>query len=59
MKGIVDKYRELEQIRFIDYSIKTFNPELLDSFLGVIDAVFDVRLPHLLHILRQYERFPS
>ena len=56
IKSIVKNYRELEQTRFIVYSPKnSFHPELLDDWLEVIDAIFEVRLPYLLHVLSQYE----
>ena len=54
VKALVDKYRELEQIRFLTYSVGKFNIEYLDEFLGVNDAIFELRLPNLLYILSKY-----
>lgn len=55
VKVIVDLYRELEQIRFVDATVNKFNPELLDNFIQVLDDIFDLRLPPLLHVLRHFE----
>ena len=51
----MQKYRELEQARFVYFVGSHFNPILLDNFLAVIDAIFDVRAPPLMLILSRFE----
>jgi response regulator RpfG family c-di-GMP phosphodiesterase len=50
----MQKYRELEQARFIYYQRNHFHPELMDDFMTICDNIFDVRAPALLTILSRY-----
>lgn len=51
---ILARYREFEQARFVDSFTGRFNPILLEEFLEVVNAIFDVRSPPLLTVLRSY-----
>ena len=33
------------------------HPELFDDFIGLVDSVFDVRIPPLLTVLHHYQVF--
>ena len=37
--------------------MNSFHPDLLDDFIGVIDSIFEVRLPPLFLILREYHHY--
>ena len=36
-------------------STKSFHPELIEDYIDIIDAIYEVRLPPLLYILKQYK----
>lgn len=50
----LNNYHELEQLRFIEQHAGKFHPEVLDDFLAVLETIFEIRAPPLLHVLRQY-----
>lgn len=54
LQPLMQKYRELEQARFIYYMGGHFNPVLLDDFLSVLDGIFDFRAPYLMLILGRF-----
>ena len=55
----MQKYRELEQARFLSAYHSRIHPDLLDPFLAVVDAIFDVRAPPLLTVLSRYQDFDT
>ena len=51
----MQKYREFEQLRWMTYHLDLFHPDLLDDFMKVHDAIFDLQAPPLLMNLKMYK----
>ena len=54
--GTLQFYRELEHARFLDLYKHKIHPELFDDFIGLIDSVFDVRIPPLFTVLHHFAK---
>ena len=54
MAPLLKKYRELEQIRFVEQMAARFSPDLLDDYVEAVNAIFDIRATPLLYVMSQY-----
>lgn len=51
----MQRYREFEQLRWMTYQMNLFHPELIDDYMKVHDAIFDLQAPALLMNLKSYK----
>ena len=59
VQAIMQKYREFEQLRWMSYYLDLFHPDLLDDFMTVKDAIFDLQAPPLLMNLKRYKELKA